>query len=55
MVLRGVVQCAQKVATQFGDGLALVSFWKNSMGDYHHSKKVFISNLSFIGFMKMNP
>ena len=40
LLFRGVLQCAQKVATQFGDCVALISFWKNSLNDYHDAKKV---------------
>ena len=38
-----MLQCAQKLATQFGDCHALISFWKNSLADYHGAKKVVIS------------
>ena len=40
MLFSGVVQCAQKVATQHGACQALVAFWKNSMGLYHENGKV---------------
>ena len=42
LLFRGVLQCAQKMATQYGDCLALTSFWKNSLLDYHEAKKVFV-------------
>ena len=42
LLFRGLVQCGQKVATQFGDCLALTSFWKNAMVDYHEAKKVIV-------------
>ena len=41
MLSSGIVQLAQKAATQFGDCLALVGFWKNSMITYHENKKVY--------------
>ena len=41
MLFSGVLQMAQKVATQHGDCLALVSFWRNSIGSYHENGKVF--------------
>ena len=40
MIFSGVIQLAQKAATQHGACSALVSFWKNSMGSYHEMKKV---------------
>ena len=40
MLFSGVLQMAQKLATQHGDCLALVSFWKNSIGSYHENGKV---------------
>ena len=40
MLVRGLIQRAQKSSTQFGDCLALISFWKNSMAEYNDAKKV---------------
>ena len=40
MLFSGIVQCAQKLATQYGDCEALVPFWKASMGTYHETGKV---------------
>ena len=40
MLFSGILQCAQKLATQHGDCLALISFWKASMGVYHENGKV---------------
>ena len=40
MLFSGVIQCAQKLATQHGACLALTAFWKNSMGVYHENGKV---------------
>ena len=40
MLFSGILQMAQKLATQHGDCLALVSFWKNSIGSYHENGKV---------------
>ena len=45
MLFSGVVQCAQKLATQHGACQALLAFWKQAMGSYHEAKKVsLISN-----------
>ena len=41
MLFSGVIQLAQKLATQHGACLALVAFWKNSLGNYHDNGKVF--------------
>ena len=40
MLFSGVVQCAQKAATQHGACQALIAFWKNSMGLYHENGKI---------------
>ena len=40
MLFSGVIQCAQKLATQHGACLALIAFWKISMGIYHENGKV---------------
>ena len=40
MLFSGVLQMAQKAATQHGACLALTAFWKNSMGSYHENGKV---------------
>ena len=40
MLFSGVMQCAQKLATQHGACLALLAFWKHAMGNYHETKKV---------------
>ena len=40
MLFSGIVQCAQKHATQYGDCEALVSFWKASLAIYHETGKV---------------
>ena len=39
MLFSGVVQLAQKLATQHGACLALTAFWKNSIGAYHENGK----------------
>ena len=39
MLTSGLIQFSQKCATQFGDGEALIGFWKNSLSSYHDSKK----------------
>ena len=39
MLACGLLQLAQKSATQNGDCEVLISFWKNSLSDYHDSKK----------------
>ena len=44
MLFSGMVQCAQKLATQHGACQALLAFWKHAMGNYHQTKKVKISN-----------
>ena len=43
MLYSGVLQLAQKAATQHGACLTLTAFWKNSMGTYHENGKVRIS------------
>ena len=40
MLFSGVIQCAQKLATQYGDCSALIAFWKHAMGTYHETKMV---------------
>ena len=40
MLFSGVIQIAQKVATQHGACHALTAFWKNAMGTYHENGKV---------------
>ena len=40
MLNSGVLQLAQKAATQHGACLALIAFWKNSMGSYHENGKI---------------
>ena len=40
MLFSGVIQLAQKEATQHGACQALISFWKNSLGTYHENGKV---------------
>ena len=40
MLFSGVLLCSSKHATQHGDGLALISYWKNSLGTYHETSKV---------------
>ena len=40
MLFSGLLQLAQKCATQHGACQSLVSFWKNSMGTYHENGKV---------------
>lgn len=40
MTFYGVVQCAQKLATQHGACDALTAFWKHSGGVYHENGKV---------------
>ena len=39
MVFYGILQMAQKLATQHGACLALVAFWKNSVVSYHENGK----------------
>ena len=52
MVFYGVVQCAQKLATQHGACMALVAFWKHAMGTYHLTKKVGIFGHTRLKTMK---
>ena len=40
MLFAGLLQCSAKLATQHGDSLALIAYWKDSMGTYHETKKV---------------
>ena len=40
MLYSGIIQLAQKLATQHGACEALIAFWKNSMGAYHDNGKV---------------
>ena len=40
MLYSGILQMAQKAATQHGACLALTAFWKNSMGSYHENGKI---------------
>ena len=40
MLFSGVIQLAQKLATQHGACQALTAFWKHSMGNYHENGKV---------------
>ena len=40
MLFSGILILSSKLATQYGDGEALISFWKNSQGTYHQAKKV---------------
>ena len=42
MLYSGVLLGSSKLATQHGDGLSLISFWKNSIGPYHTNRKVHI-------------
>ena len=41
MLLSGIIQCAQKLATQYGACDALTSFWKYAIGTYHKANTVF--------------
>ena len=43
MLFSGVIQLAQKAATQHGACQALTSFWKNSLVTYHENGKVWTS------------
>ena len=47
MLFSGVVQCAQKLATQHGACQALLAFWKHAMGNYHEAKKVITTIIEF--------
>ena len=48
MLFSGVVQCAQKFATQYGGCRALAAFWKWAAEQYHENKKVCESLISKI-------
>ena len=48
MLFSGVVQCAQKLATQYGGCRALAAFWKWAAEQYHENKKVCVSFISKI-------
>ena len=48
MLFSGVVQCAQKLATQHGACHALIAFWKNAFAQYHENGKVKIDAIYII-------
>ena len=53
MLFSGILLGSSKLATQYGDGLALIAYWKNSIRIYHKNGKVVTFHQRRLKFQKL--